>query len=223
MPDEARPLAAEQVALDGITVNKTGEDKIQVNSITLADSEDIASVDLRISLEESTEASAEVSLNDRVSLEESSEASAEVSLNDRVSLEESTEASAEVSLNARVSLEESTETAQITSIDARLAVEEATTQIKLNIPVTGGASHINIDYANMGYENGDTIIVNGMMRDAEDDADNPIIATQISGTASHTGVTFVFSDDIPTNNSSTIHGDNSDYVMDVAVQKKMNS
>ena len=205
MPDEARPLAAEKVALDGITVNKTGEDKIQVNSITLADSEDIASVDLRISLEESTEASAEVSLNNRVSLEES------------------TEASAEVSLNARVSIEESTETAQITSIDARLAVEEATTQIKLNIPVTGGASHINIDYANMGYENGDTIIVNGMMRDAEDDADNPIIATQISGTASHTGVTFVFSDDIPTNNSSTIHGDNSDYVMDVAVQKKMNS
>ena len=192
-----------ELEVNGFSIKKIDDDLV-VNSISLADSEDVASVDLRIETQE-TARSTDVD-----------------SLDTRVSLEESAEASAETSLNTRVAAQETARSEDYASIDTRLNLEETSTKVSVDIPVTGNTSHINIDYQSMGFSDGDTMVVHGSLRDAEDSASNPIIATQISGTASYTGVTFIFSDDIPENTESTIHDDNSDYVMDVIVQKKMN-
>lgn len=58
------------------------------------------------------------SLTTRVSTEESTRASVDLSLTTRVSTEESTRASADLSLTTRVSTEESTRASQVTSITA---------------------------------------------------------------------------------------------------------
>ena len=183
----ARKLATNEFELNGFTVKKTTDlDNIDVNSITLADSEDVASIDLRIEAQEDARSEDVDSLDTRVGAQEDARSEA------------------------------------VDSIDTRLDLEESATKISIDIPVSGDASHITIDYTSMGYNSGDTMVVHGSMRDAEDSASNPIIATQISGTASHTGVTFIFSDNVPENTSSNIHNEDSDYVMDIIVQKKMN-
>jgi hypothetical protein len=202
----ARKLATNEFELNGFTVKKTTDiDAIDVNSITLADSEDVASIDLRIETQEDERSEDVDSLDTRVGDQE-------------------TERTADVnSLDTRIQTQEDERSTDIASIDTRLNLEEVSTKISIDIPITGNSSNIDIDYTSMGYSEGDTCLVHGSMRDAADSESNPIIATQISGTASYTGVTFIFSDDVPENTGSTIHDDNSDYVMDIIVQKKMNT
>ena len=220
----ARKLATNEFELNGFTVKKTtGIDAIDVNSITLADSEDVASIDLRIETQEDERSEDVDSLDTRVGDQETERSGDIVSLDTRVGAQE-TERSEDVSsLDTRMQTQEDERSTDIASIDTRLNLEEVSTKISIDIPVSGNASNINIDYTSMGYSDGDTCLVHGSMRDAADSESNPIIATQISGTASYTGVTFIFSDDVPENIIDPIHSDNSDYVMDIIVQKKMNT
>ena len=201
MPDSPRDLAMENLALNGTTIGKVdGEDKVKVNSITLADSEDISSIDIRVEDQEDEQSTDTASLNSRVSTQEVARTNEYSSLTDRIEDQED---------------EQSTDTA---SINARLDAEEKTTKISLDIPVSGNASHINIDYTSMGFsDNGNVKICHGQLRDAANSITNPILASQISGAASHTGCTFIFSDDVPENTSSTVHGENSDYFIDIVV------
>ena len=186
----------EELVLDGISLKKSASDKLEVNSVVLADADDISSVDLRINAQE-TNRSEDVD-----------------SLDTRVSLEESTETAKVGSVDTRVGAQESKRSEDVVSIDTRLTAEAASTQISLDIPISGNASHLDVNFSSAGYSNGDSVVVYGAIRDAEDSSSNPIIASQISGANSHNSVTFIFSDAIPENTSSIIHSQNSDYVMD---------
>ena len=222
----------EELVLDGISLKKSASDKLEVNSVVLADADDISSVDLRINAQETNRSEDVDSLDTRVSLEESTETakvgsvdtrvgeaeddrSTDVdSLDTRVSLEESTETAKVGSVDTRVGAQESKRSEDVVSIDTRLTAEAASTQISLDIPISGNASHLDVNFSSAGYSNGDSVVVYGAIRDAQDSSSNPIIASQISGANSHNSVTFIFSDAIPENTSSIIHSQNSDYVMD---------
>ena len=186
----------EELVLDGISLKKSASDKLEVNSVVLADADDISSVDLRINAQETNR-------SDDVD-----------SLDTRVSLEESTETAKVGSVDTRVGAQESKRSTDVASIDTRLAAEAKSTQISLDIPISGNASHLDVNFSSAGFDASDTVIVYGAIRDAADSASNPIIASQISGANSHNSVTFIFSDSIPENTSSAIHNQNSDYVMD---------
>jgi hypothetical protein len=136
-------------------------------------------------------------LNTRVTAEESTQASTEVSLNTRVSTEESTQASTEVSLNTRVSTEESTQASTETSLNTRLDLEEKTTQVA-TFSLTSGESSVDINFAtDLGMSPAafaSTPAVAGTMRCTDATAD--IIIPMLAGEASTTGCKFVFSDSL---------------------------
>jgi hypothetical protein len=154
------------------------------------------------------------SIDSRTSTDVSGNSDKIESLDIEISVEESTEIAQVSSIETRASTQESKQSTEVDSIDSRLQLEEATTTISLDIPVSGNASHLDVNFSSAGYSSNDTIIVYGALRDAADNANNPIIMPQISGANSHNSVTFIFSDSIPENQNSIIHDQNSDYVMD---------
>ena len=169
------------VEIDDATIRGETETRLMVGSIWQANSEDVDSIDTRVSLEESTQASAETSLNTRVGLEETNRSTDVDSLDTRVSLEESTQASAEASINTRLDL------------------EEKTTQVA-TIALTSGESSIEIDFeSDLGMTTpfASTPAVAGTMRCT--DADAAIIIPMLAGSSSTTECKFVFSEEVGNN------------------------
>ena len=114
------------------------------------------------------------------------------------------------SLNVQVQQRKS----DFSSLDAKLQSEEETTKIKMGVELHGSTSSRTVQYGELGFNaarfSGATPSVIGMIRETSGSNELPIIATQLSGAASQTQATFVFSDDIPgaTNTTST-------YVLDI--------
>ena len=107
MPDSPRDLAMENLALNGTTIGKVdGEDKVKVNSITLADSEDISSIDIRVEDQEDEQSTDTASLNSRVSTQEVARTNEYSSLTDRIEDQEDEQSTDTASLNSRVSTQE---------------------------------------------------------------------------------------------------------------------
>lgn len=119
------------------------------------------------------------------------------------------------SLNVQVSQRKS----DFSSLDAKLQSEEDTTKIKMGVELHGSTSSKTVQYGHLGFNatrfNGAAPSVIGMIRETSGSSELPIIATQLSGAASQTQATFVFSDDIPgaTNTTST-------YVLDIIFGSK---
>ena len=210
-------VALEQIALSNTDVVISTDNKLFVGGTRQADSVNIASVDTRISLEESTETAKVGSLDSRVGDEEDNRSTDVDSIDTRVSLEESTETakvgsldsrvgdeednrSTDVdSIDTRVSLEESTETALIGSIDTRLGLEEKTTQVA-TLSLSSGDESVEINFVNdLGMTAfASTPAVAGMMRNS--DASASIIIPMLVGNVETTGCKFVFSDNLVGNN-----------------------
>ena len=210
-------VALEQIALSNTDVVISTDNKLFVGGTRQADSINIASVDTRISLEESTETAKVGSLDTRVGAEEDNRSSDVASIDTRVSLEESTEAakvgsldtrvgaeednrSTDVaSIDTRVSLEESTEAAKVASIDTRLGLEEKTTQVA-TLSLNSGDESVEINFvSDLGMTAfTSTPAVAGMMRNS--DASASIIIPMLVGDVETTGCKFVFSDNLVGNN-----------------------
>ena len=86
---------------------------------------DVGSLESRLSLEESTRASADSSLETRISTEESVSLAGDQSLTTRLSTEESVRLVGDESLTTRVSTEESTRLATDNSLETRISTEES--------------------------------------------------------------------------------------------------
>ena len=94
-------------------------------------------------------------------------------------------------------------------IDKR-SKEERNHQVSLDIPLYSSTSSKTINYTNMGFVASNPPVAHVNLRYTGDtSSEYSILASQISGAANHTGMTVVFSDDIP--------GDagESDYVLDI--------
>ena len=130
--------------------------------------------------------------------------------------EEGIFSTARSSLTTDVQAEENALSNALTSLDLRMSKEERTTQIVLGIPVTGQTSHRVIDFTNGGSPSNQPYATDripsaiAMLRETSGATDKPIIATSLSGAATHTGCTVMFSDDIP-----GTAGQNSTYVIDL--------
>ena len=205
MPDSTNPFkyGMSKAELSGQSFQKDGNGKLAVNSIAQMNQDDVDSVELRISQEESvnianfpslsTRVGEEESVNTtnfpslttRVGQEESVNTTNFPSLSTRVGEEESVNTTNFPSLTTRVSEEESRESALFSSLDARLEREEKAVIIR-DVPVTGGSNHIMV-YGPLGPVGGtgnvddDDIVIHGALRDKGDDNDNPIISLMLSG------------------------------------------
>jgi len=205
----AKKILAEEFSLNSYDLKLDGNNKLQFNSVTQADATDISSIDTRVSKETSLRDSKVKSIDTRVSTEVSTRGKKIDSLDIRVSLETSTRGKNIDSLDTRVSLETSNRgvainsidtrvSSDIKSLDERLTDEENTTKILANQDVTNGASSQAVSLVGLGFvENSEPVVV-GMLRST--DSDDPIVACMLSGAASHSTATFLFSDEIPSNN-----------------------
>jgi hypothetical protein len=186
-------------------------------------SDDVDSLDTRVSLEESTETAKVGSIDTRADAMETERSDDVDSLDARVSLEESTETAKVASIDTRTTAMETERSSDIASIDSRLSIEENTTQVSLDIPVTGGSTHIDVGFGGKNFGTND-IKVFGALRDKKDNENNPIIFAQLSGdpsTNNNNEVTFIFSDEVPTaNGQDAAHSDNSAYVLDCIFTKE---
>ena len=176
-----------KVDLDSKTLAKNVSGKMTYGGTVQADDSDISSIDLRISTEESNFTNAKISLDTRVSNETS------------------TRTSSVSSEDLRVSKEESNFTAAIDSVSARLDIENNTTQIDLGNSIPSGSGAYVYSFSHAQYTAENVPVVAGQLRNTEQDG--AIILSQLSGAASHTSATFVFSEAMPDDN----------YVIDIII------
>ena len=180
----------------------------------------LGSVHDRIEDEETAFSNAKASVHDRLKNTSRSQRVSAVSdtkslitteISDRKTAQNNTKGS----LNVRVSQRKG----DFSSLDAKLRSEEETTKIKMGVELYGSTSSRTVQYSELGFNaarfSGATPSVIGMIRETSSSNELPIIATQLSGEASQTEATFVFSDHIPgaTNTTST-------YVLDIILGAK---
>ena len=98
-----RKTALEELELSGFTVKKTdGEDTLDINSIALADNNDISSVDLRIGDQEETRESDYASLGSRMGDQTTARTSDYASLSSRAGDQTTARTSDYGSLSSRI-------------------------------------------------------------------------------------------------------------------------
>jgi deoxycytidine triphosphate deaminase len=206
---------------------------VKVSTEEVALTTDLASLDSEIAAEETAFSTARNSLDVRVSTEEntfdgekntlhsrlinttranrvSGIATVRGSLNEAASDRRTAQLNTKGSLNAKITERKE----NFSSLDAKILSEEDTTKIKMGVQLHGSTSSRTVSFNELGFAaarfSGATPSVIGMIRETSGSNDLPIIATQLSGAASQTEATFVFSDDIPGDTNTT-----STYVLDV--------
>jgi len=155
----------------------------------------VGSLEVRVSEEEDARASQVGSLNLRTSKEEDTRASKVASLTTRASHEEDTRASKVASLEVDITAEENARGSKVGSLEDRIGDEEDTTQI-ITQTVPNGSDSVTVVFAShnlQAYSSAPAVA--GMMRYTGDDNDAPIVIPMLSGAASQTQATFVFTDE----------------------------
>ena len=183
---------------------------LRVSKETSKRSSAVTSENARVLAESEARSNDIDSLDTRVAGENTNRSNAVDSLDIRVSKETSKRSSAVTSEDARVNTAETNRSDDIVSLDIRLSKEERNHQVSLDIPLFSSTSSKTINYTNMGFVASNPPVAHVNLRYTGDtSSEYSILASQISGAANHTGMTVVFSDDIP--------GDagESDYVLDI--------
>ena len=154
----------------------------------------IGSLDLRTSKEEDTRASKVASLTTRASDEEDLRASKVASLEVDITAEENLRGSKIGSLEVDITDEENARGSKVGSLEDRIGNEEDTTQI-ITQTVPNGSDSVTVVFAShslQAYSSAPAVA--GMMRYTGADNDAPIVIPMLSGAASQTQATFVFTD-----------------------------
>jgi len=146
----------------------------------------------------------------RISFQEEMRASNDNSHDLRVSKEEDASNLCEANHIWNDAQETAMRQSNVNSIDLRLSKEEVYVQKSLGIAINGQVSSLSVDFSAMGFDGAPAIM--GQLRDTSGTGN--IIAAQLSGAATSTGCTFVFSDEIPgTENVASV------YVLDMILAK----
>jgi hypothetical protein len=154
----------------------------------------VASLDTDITAEENLRGSKVGSLTTRASDEEDLRGSKVGSLNTDISTEEDIRASKIGSLETDITTEANARGSKVGSLEDRIGDEEATTQI-ITQTIPNGSDSVAVIFASHGLSAYSTApAVAGMMRYTGNDENAPIVIPMLSGEATTTGATFVFTD-----------------------------
>ena len=200
---EEEDLRASKVAsldTDITTEENTRASKVGSLDVRVSEEEDlrgskVGSLTTRISEEEDTRGSKVGSLDTRASNEEDTRASAVASLQTDITTEENTRGSKIGSLEVDITAELNARGSKVGSLEDRIGDEEDTTQI-ITQTVPNGADSVTVVFAShslQAYSSAPAVA--GMMRYTGTENDAPIIIPMLSGAASATQATFVFTDE----------------------------